>query len=116
VGADAKPQLPVLWKLNGEPIDLAALASRGPLALTFYRRGWRPYRHVALKAFADRQNEFAALGASVVAIAPELPEKAGAGSDNDEIAFPVAGGLATALSPDRHRSRPMEWGRDSRAS
>jgi peroxiredoxin len=64
--------------------------SKGPLVLTFYRGGWCPYCNVALKAFADLHAEFAALGASVVAITPELPEKAEATSGKTEIPFPIA--------------------------
>jgi peroxiredoxin len=89
-GVGAKPELPTLKGLDGSPIDLKALAAKGPLVLTFYRGGWCPYCNVALKAYAGLHSDFAALGASVVAITPELAEKAEATSSTAELPFPIA--------------------------
>ena len=90
VNVGARPNLPTLTGLDGAPIDLKALAAKGPLVLLFYRGGWCPYCNVELKAFSDRYKELTALGASVVAITPELPEKAEVTSGKSEIAFPIA--------------------------
>ena len=89
-GVGAKPNLPVLPGLKGAPVDLHALLAKGPLVLTFYRGGWRPYCNVALQAFAARARDFSAQGAHFVAITPELPENAEATSDKAAFPFPVA--------------------------
>jgi peroxiredoxin len=89
-GVGTSPDLPTLPGLDGVPIDLKALVSKGPLVLTFYRGGWCPYCNVALRAFAERYPEFVAAGASVVAITPERQEKAEATSGKTEVPFPIA--------------------------
>jgi len=76
VNVGAKPALPTLATPNDGSIDLAAIAKTGTLVLIFYRGGWCPYCNVTLKAYADQYAGFQAAGANVVAITPELPEKA----------------------------------------
>ena len=56
--------------------------------ISFYRGGWCPYCNLELRALSQRLSEFKKLGAHIVAISPELPERAAiAGSDS--LGFPV---------------------------
>jgi peroxiredoxin len=90
VGVGAKPSLATLKAPNGEAIDLASLAKAGPLVLIFYRGGWCPYCNVTLKAYADSFADFQGAGATIVAITPELPEKADTTAASTVLPFPIA--------------------------
>lgn len=59
---------------DGAMIRLGALLASGPAVVTFYRGGWCPYCRLQLSAYAAKLPEFAALGAQLVAISPQLPE------------------------------------------
>jgi peroxiredoxin len=61
---------------SGKTVSLADLLERGPVVLFFYRGGWCPFCNVALAKMSAALPEFKALGASVVAISPQLPEYA----------------------------------------
>jgi peroxiredoxin len=45
-----------------------------PLVVTFYRGGWCPYCHLALRGFEHVLPEIKLLGGSLTAITPELPD------------------------------------------
>lgn len=60
---------------RGEKIQLADLLSRGPVVINIYRGGWCPYCNLELRALKETLPKIEALGASLVAIAPEKPDK-----------------------------------------
>ena len=62
--------------ISGETVDAGRLLDRGPLVISFYRGGWCPYCNIELRALQGRLPEIEALGASLVAISPELPDRA----------------------------------------
>lgn len=59
-----------------EPIELAKLWAEGPVVLAFYRGGWCPYCNLQLKALQRSLAQIENAGATLVAVTPELPEKA----------------------------------------
>ncbi|MEM1271884.1 MAG: DUF1579 family protein [Bacteroidota bacterium] len=59
---------------DGE-VSVGSLWADRPLVVTFYRGGWCPYCNTALQALEAAREEIEAAGASIVAVAPELPEK-----------------------------------------
>ncbi|MUU77678.1 peroxiredoxin-like family protein [Winogradskyella endarachnes] len=59
---------------KGEVIALANLLEKGPVVVTFYRGSWCPYCNLQLRALQAKLNEIQALGASLVAISPEVPD------------------------------------------
>lgn len=65
-----------LASARGEKVTLSTLLAQGPVVLTFYRGGWCPYCNMELHALQQALPEIRASGADLVAISPELPDKA----------------------------------------
>lgn len=74
---------------HGNPVNLYSLLEKGPVVLTWYRGGWCPYCNLALKAFADKADEISDLGATFLALSPELPDKTLTTAEKNEIAFTI---------------------------
>jgi peroxiredoxin len=85
---DAAPDF-ILPDVHGEPVRLRALLDKGPVVVVFYRGGWCPYCNLHLRGFQRRLPEFHELGATVVAISPQLPDNSLSTKEKDELAFPV---------------------------
>jgi len=64
-----------LRNLRGEEISSAALLGEGPLVINFYRGAWCPYCNLELKALDNVVGEIKKLGANLIAVSPNLPEK-----------------------------------------
>lgn len=58
----------------GAPISLSNLLIEGPLVITFYRGSWCPYCNLQLRALQGKLPEIQKLGATLVAISPEVPD------------------------------------------
>jgi len=59
---------------TGKAVGLDSLLKNGPLVVTFYRGNWCPYCNLQLRALQARLSEIHALGASLVAISPQVPD------------------------------------------
>jgi peroxiredoxin len=79
----------ILPDVHGEAVRLRALLDHGPVVIVFYRGGWCPYCNLHLRGFQRRLQEFRELGATVVAISPQLPDNSLSTKEKDELAFPV---------------------------
>jgi len=79
-------QLP---SIEGGLVDAGLLLERGPLLISFYRGGWCPYCNIELRALQARLPEIEALGASLVAISPELPDRTLMTVESNALTFPV---------------------------
>jgi len=78
-----------LPELGGDSIGLSRLLERGPLVISFYRGAWCPYCNLEMQALQKALPEIKAAGASLIAIAPELPEHAGEIRDKGNLTFPL---------------------------
>jgi peroxiredoxin len=78
-----------LVNARGEHVALSTLLARGPVVLTFYRGGWCPYCNLQLRAYQRALPEFAAAGASLVAISPEKPDDTLSTAEKNGLAFEV---------------------------
>lgn len=58
----------------GNQILLANLLKNGPVVITFYRGSWCPYCNLQLRALQDKLPDIKKLGATLVAISPEVPD------------------------------------------
>lgn len=74
---------------NGEPVRLTDLLDRGPVVLNFYRGGWCPYCNLELAALQAQLPDIQALGASLVAVSPEQPDKAAGTRARHQLEFEV---------------------------
>ena len=55
-------------------VSISAKLTEGPVVISFYRGGWCPYCNLELRALQQSLPNMKALGASLVAISPGLPE------------------------------------------
>lgn len=73
----------------GEEVKLSSLLADGPVVLTWYRGGWCPYCNIALAALQEKLPEITEAGAQLVALSPELPDKALTTAEKSKLEFPV---------------------------
>ena len=59
---------------QGKSISLANALEKGPVVITFYRGSWCPYCNLQLRALQAKLSEIHALGATLIAISPEVPD------------------------------------------
>ncbi|MDO5971282.1 peroxiredoxin-like family protein [Flavivirga aquimarina] len=74
---------------EGQSISLDVLLDKGPLVVTFYRGDWCPYCNLQLRALQARLSEIHALGATLVAISPQVPDGSMTKSEISEMDFIV---------------------------
>jgi peroxiredoxin len=79
----------VLPDATGRTVDVRELLAQGPVVISFYRGSWCPYCNLELRALQSMLPDFAKLGASLVAISPELPDRSLSLAEKNDLAFPV---------------------------
>lgn len=94
---DAWPNASLL-DAHARPFDLAGLVSRGPAIVSFYRGGWCPYCNLELRAWQNQLEEIRALGGTLVAISPELPDASLSTAEKNALAFPVLSDFGSELA------------------
>ncbi len=65
----------ILKNRFGNDVTLKGYLSKGPVILIWYRGGWCPYCSIALRYLQQILSEFESIGANIVALTPELPDK-----------------------------------------
>jgi peroxiredoxin len=78
-----------LPNVDGRTVDSGDLLAEGPLVVSFYRGGWCPYCNMELRALQRELPNIRDLGARLVAISPELPEKGAETKTGAELDFEV---------------------------
>jgi len=78
-----------LGNATGRPVRLSELLTRGPVVLTFYRGAWCPYCNAQLRELQEALPEIEALGASLVAVSPQLPDGSRELFDENDLTFEV---------------------------
>lgn len=74
---------------NGKEVNLYQLLKEGPVVLNWYRGGWCPYCNLELKGLADKATEITQLGATLIALSPELPDKSLTTIEKNSLPFAV---------------------------
>lgn len=74
---------------ENKSIALEALLSQGPVVVTFYRGDWCPYCNLQLRALQARIVDIQKLGATLVAISPQVPDGSLTKSEISEMPFTV---------------------------
>ena len=64
-----------LPNIHGQSVSFESLLKNGPLAISFYRGGWCPYCNLELQALQRAFPQIKNIGAQLIAISPQLPEK-----------------------------------------
>jgi len=68
------------------------------MVLVFYRGGWRPYCNLELRAWQLLLPTLANLGASLVAVSPQSPDKSLSIAEKNELSYPVLSDSSLALA------------------
>ncbi|WP_245868056.1 peroxiredoxin-like family protein [Labilibaculum filiforme] len=79
----------VLNNQMNKSVSLSEELENGPVVLIWYRGGWCPYCNITLHFLQEKLPEFKALGASLIALTPELPDKSISTSEKHELEFSV---------------------------
>ncbi|WP_199271533.1 peroxiredoxin-like family protein [Cellulophaga sp. L1A9] len=74
---------------EGKTISLATLLDKGPVVVTFYRGSWCPYCNLQLRALQARLDDIHTLGATLVAISPEVPDESMSTNEINSLGFSV---------------------------
>lgn len=82
-----------LQDAKGNEVTLSEELKKGPVVLTWYRGGWCPYCNVQLAAYQQILPQIEELGARLIAVSPELPDKAQATTEKGQLKFTVVSDL-----------------------
>jgi peroxiredoxin len=84
----------------GEQVTLSTLLVSGPAVVTFYRGGWCPYCNLQLRAYQAILPEISALGARLVAISPQLPDRSYETAEKNLLGFDVLSDAGNHVARD----------------
>lgn len=73
----------------GEEVKLSEELKKGPVVLTWYRGGWCPYCNITLAALQEELPAIKEAGATLIALTPELPDKALTTTEKNKLEFEV---------------------------
>ncbi|OQR30204.1 alkyl hydroperoxide reductase [Pseudomonas sp. Bc-h] len=74
---------------EGNPVSSAELLSKGPLVISFYRGVWCPYCNMELQALEAALPQYLDLGASLVAISPQIQANSRKSVRQNHLSFPI---------------------------
>jgi peroxiredoxin len=96
VGSDAPDfSLP---NQNGKIVHLRELLKDGPVVLSFYRGSWCPFCNLQLRALQDALPRILELGATLVAVSPELPDGSLTLTERHSLTFSVLSDLGNTVA------------------
>jgi peroxiredoxin len=74
---------------EGRLVQSTELLEQGPLIVSFYRGVWCPYCNMELQALEAARPEFEKLGATLVAISPQIPANSRKSVRQNQLSFPI---------------------------
>jgi peroxiredoxin len=83
---------------HGHVLALKTLLDRGPVVISFYRGGWCPFCNLELRGLQRVLPEIVQLGASLVAISPQLPDNSLSTEEKNQLTFPVLSDLGNVVA------------------
>ena len=78
---------------KGEPVRLSERLARGPVVLSFYRGAWCPYCNLQLRGLQQSLPAFERLGAQLIAVTPQQPDRSLAQVEADGYRFEILSDL-----------------------
>jgi peroxiredoxin len=79
----------VLFDAAGREIRLFDLLTTGPVVVSFYRGAWCPYCNLELRALQEALPALRAVGGTLVAISPNLPDTTMTVVERHDLEYPV---------------------------
>src|SRR5476651_1086376 len=83
---------------DGNPVSSAELLAKGPLVVSFYRGVWCPYCNMELQALEEALPAFRELGASLVAISPQIKANSRKSVRQNNLSFPILSDTRSAVA------------------
>jgi peroxiredoxin len=74
---------------NGQTVKIGDLLANGPVVISFYRGSWCPYCQLEIRALRRRYSEIRSLGATLLAVSPERPERSRPFAETEALEVPV---------------------------
>ena len=87
-----------LPNVDGRPVTLSTLLARGPVVLTFYRGEWCPYCNLQLRAYQAILPQIRDLGASLVAVSPQTPDRSLTTAEKKGLTYPVLSDVGNVVA------------------
>jgi peroxiredoxin len=88
----------ILPDAHGAPVRLQSLLEAGPAVISFYRGGWCPYCNIELRGLQKTLPEIKVLGASLVAVSPQLPDNSLSTEEKNHLEFPVLSDVGNVVA------------------
>ena len=85
---------------SGAEVRLSEILAEGPVVLTWYRGGWCPYCNIQLAAYQKILPQIEELGAKLVAVSPELPDKSLSTAEKGGLRFSVLSDVNLVVARD----------------
>ena len=81
----------------GKPVRLSEVLKSGPVVLSFYRGAWCPYCNLQLRGLHESLPHFRRLGAKLVTVTPQKPDKSLAQVKKDGYQFEILSDLDSSV-------------------
>jgi len=88
----------ILMDAHGAPVRLHQLLATGPAVIAFYRGGWCPYCNIELRGLQRALPRIRELGASLVAISPQIPDNSLSTEEKNGLEFPVLSDVGNTVA------------------
>lgn len=89
-----------LPNVRGTEVTLSEKLAEGPVVLTWYRGGWCPYCNIQLAAYQKVLPQIEELGAQLIAISPEVPDKSLSTTEKNSLRFEVLSDVNSKVAKD----------------
>jgi len=87
-----------LTNAAGKSVLLSDYIEKGSVILTWYRGGWCPYCNLTLKRLQLELPKFKELGAQLIALTPELPDKSLSTKEKNDLQFEVLSDIGNKVA------------------
>jgi peroxiredoxin len=88
----------ILMDAHGNPVRLWDLLKHGPTVISFYRGGWCVYCDIELRGLQRIFPRIQELGASLIAISPQLPDNSMLTEEKLQLKFPVLSDVGNVVA------------------
>lgn len=87
-----------LSNANNQSMNLTSFLADGPLVISFYRGAWCPYCNLEINALQQRLPDIEAVGAQLIAISPQQPDKSLDQVSASKLTFEVLSDISNKLA------------------
>lgn len=96
---DLVPQFS-LSNAEGKEFSLASVLANGPVVISFYRGAWCPYCNIELRELQKVLPQIKELGAELITISPQTPDKSLSSKEKHELDFEVLSDIGNNVAKE----------------